>query len=404
MKRNKVSRSEFLRFSGMTTALLAINPFELLAQQKDGACSTTPPVDLSKYADPNTQKNSKKLNILVLGGTKFFGPPLVQYALERGHDITLLNRGITNPHLFKKVKHIKCDRMQSSDKLYDEAVRQNWDIVIDTWQGHPLVVKESVEALKDRTSQYIYISSISVYTRENYSKPVILEGDAYTSKEPMPANKTGEIKDYRLRKQLADAAVRETVPDKFTTIRCHGIHGYYEEAASPGNRYWPIRFLRGGDIICPGDGQDYIQLVHVQDAARFAIHCAEMGHKGIFHAGKRYPFLEYLMACKAASTNDATLHWLSLEKLTEHKIRPFTDMPGFVPRSSGPGFNNCNDDRSITHGINYRSLADIIRDDITGFYKHYSSDFTFGNTDPQCGGGITMTKEKEVLQKMNLIK
>jgi 2'-hydroxyisoflavone reductase len=41
--------------------------------------------------------------ILVLGGTDFLGPPVVERALERGHTFTLFNRGKTAPDQFPRV-------------------------------------------------------------------------------------------------------------------------------------------------------------------------------------------------------------------------------------------------------------------------------------------------------------
>ena len=38
-------------------------------------------------------KADRPLRILILGGTKFIGPPLVEQALARGHEVTLFNRG-----------------------------------------------------------------------------------------------------------------------------------------------------------------------------------------------------------------------------------------------------------------------------------------------------------------------
>ena len=38
--------------------------------------------------------------LLILGGTGFIGPHMVRHALERGHEVTLFNRGRTNPGLF----------------------------------------------------------------------------------------------------------------------------------------------------------------------------------------------------------------------------------------------------------------------------------------------------------------
>ncbi len=42
--------------------------------------------------------------ILILGGTGFLGPPVVERALQRGHTVTLFNRGKTNSELFPNVE------------------------------------------------------------------------------------------------------------------------------------------------------------------------------------------------------------------------------------------------------------------------------------------------------------
>src|SRR5690242_21750945 len=44
---------------------------------------------------------AKSLNILILGGTGFTGPEQVNYALSRGHRVTLFNRNKTRPDMFK---------------------------------------------------------------------------------------------------------------------------------------------------------------------------------------------------------------------------------------------------------------------------------------------------------------
>ena len=50
--------------------------------------------------------SDRKLKILFLGGTGFLGPHTVRYALERGHDVTLFNRGRTNTDLFPELETI----------------------------------------------------------------------------------------------------------------------------------------------------------------------------------------------------------------------------------------------------------------------------------------------------------
>jgi 2'-hydroxyisoflavone reductase len=78
--------------------------------------------------------SSSPKKILILGGTGLLGPPTVERALERGHIVTLFNRGKTNPDLFPTVERIQGDR-EPNDKgdLSSLAGDRNWDAVVDVW-------------------------------------------------------------------------------------------------------------------------------------------------------------------------------------------------------------------------------------------------------------------------------
>jgi len=103
--------------------------------------------------------DEKKLSILILGGTGFIGTHMVREALKRGHEITLFNRGRTNPNLFKNVETLIGDRDNGLGALYGH----NWDVVIDNSGYVPRHVEDSSRLLSTVASHYIYISSISAY-------------------------------------------------------------------------------------------------------------------------------------------------------------------------------------------------------------------------------------------------
>jgi 2'-hydroxyisoflavone reductase len=73
------------------------------------------------------EKARRPLSILVLGGTKFLGVHIVELALQRGHTVTLFNRGKTNADLFPQLEHLKGDR----DAQLDSLKGRRWDAVID---------------------------------------------------------------------------------------------------------------------------------------------------------------------------------------------------------------------------------------------------------------------------------
>ena len=108
------------------------------------------------------------LRILILGGTGFIGPNQVQYALDRGHKVTLFNRGQRNPGLFPNVPRLIGDRnLPDGHKALEKG---EWDLVIDNPTSDPKWVRGAGKALKGRVGHYMFVSTISVFS--DNSKPI----------------------------------------------------------------------------------------------------------------------------------------------------------------------------------------------------------------------------------------
>ena len=101
----------------------------------------------------------RAIRILILGGTGFIGPHQVRYALDRGHTVTLFNRGRTNTHLFPGVERLVGDRNGQLDAL----AGRSWDVVIDNSRSNPEWVRLAADFLKDSVGLYFYVSSSSAY-------------------------------------------------------------------------------------------------------------------------------------------------------------------------------------------------------------------------------------------------
>lgn len=105
------------------------------------------------------------MKLLIIGGTKFLGRYMVETALARGYEITLFNRGLTNPDLFPGVEHLRGDRNKDLDVLRN----RRWDAAIDTCGFTPNAVRQTVEILAGSINHYTFISSQSVYA--GYTEP-----------------------------------------------------------------------------------------------------------------------------------------------------------------------------------------------------------------------------------------
>jgi 2'-hydroxyisoflavone reductase len=114
--------------------------------------------------------------ILVLGGTYFLGPALVDAGLAAGHTITLFNRGVTNPDLFPHLEKLRGFRStDATDQDLSALAHRHFDVIVDVWPNEPNVVASAAEFLKDRASHYLFVSSVGAYDSKEFAKDSIRE-------------------------------------------------------------------------------------------------------------------------------------------------------------------------------------------------------------------------------------
>ena len=299
------------------------------------------------------------MKILILGGTKFLGRHLVDAALAAGHEVTLFNRGKTNPTLFPNIETIIGDREQDINKLSG----REWDAAIDVAGYLPRVVRLSSQSLERAVKKYVFISSVSVY--RDYKKAGMDESYPVGKLEDESVEEiTGET--YGPLKALCEKAVQEIYGDRAIIVRPGLIVGPYD----PTDRftYWPLRVKHGDDMITPDKPQTPIQIIDVRDLAEFIIKLIEDNASGVFNAtGPDYELMmgEFLDACKRVSGSVAAFHWASAEFLQEHEVQPWSDMPVWIPDTEeDAGFSRVDISRAVNAGLKFRPLEDTIRDTI----------------------------------------
>ncbi|HEY3475628.1 MAG TPA: NAD-dependent epimerase/dehydratase family protein, partial [Anaerolineales bacterium] len=216
------------------------------------------------------------MRILIIGGTHFLGRQLVESALARSHDVTLFNRGKSNPGLFPQLETIIGDREKDVEKLKDRI----WDAVIDTSGYFPRIVRLSAEVLEPTVSRYVFISSISVY--DNFSKVGINEMDPVGKIENETVEEiTGET--YGPLKALCEQTVQDIFGlDRTLIVRPGLIVGPHD----PTDRftYWPVRVARGGDVLAPEKPEAAIQIIDVRDLSDFIIKLIQDNAFGVYNA------------------------------------------------------------------------------------------------------------------------
>jgi 2'-hydroxyisoflavone reductase len=326
------------------------------------------------------------MKILIIGGTIFLGRHIVEQALERGHELTLFNRGKHNPELFANVEKIHADRNGDLSPL----MGRRWDAVIDPSGYFPRSVGTLAGTLADSVGHYTFISSLSVYS--DMSRQGIDEsGTVGTLADESVEEVTGET--YGPLKALSERAAEEAMPGRVLNVRAGLIVGPHD----PSDRftYWPHRVAQGGEVLAPGAPSMPAQFIDVRDLAGWILRMIEKNGTGTFNATGApgsATMGEVLNASVAASGSDARITWIDEAFLLEQEVGPWMEVPLWIPAegdSSGFNFFDCG--KAIAEGLTYRSVDDTVRATLAW-------DATLP-ADRELRAGLKREREEELLKK-----
>ena len=293
------------------------------------------------------------MRLLVLGGTKFVGRAVVEAALGRGDDVTLFNRGRTNPELFPEVEKLHGDRDGGLEPLRGRS----WDSAIDPSGYVPRVVRASAELLHGSVGHYVFVSSISAYG--DFSRPVVEDGP-----KAAPEYESEDVpKTYGALKSACEDVVAEVFGDAGTSIRAGLVVGRYDPTAR--FTYWVRRVARGGDVLAPEPRRAQVQWIDVRDLAEWMLDVAAHGIGGVFNAtGPAEPVsMEGLLeGLRGATASDARLVWVGADFLRERGVTEWETLPLWIEDPSMRGVLQADVSRAVASGLTFRDLAETARD------------------------------------------
>ena len=383
------SRRHVLKLAAASAAGVGLSSTSAFTQ-------TTPParITVPALAAP-VGKAAKPLRILILGGTGFTGPAQVQYALARGHKLTLFNRGRRPKEWPGEVEELTGDRNKGE---VDVLKGREWDVCIDNPTTLPVWVRDVGQVLKGKVGQYVFISTLSVYASDavadkDETDAVAQYKGADPMKETIESLRANIEQLYGPLKALSEKEAEKWFPGITTVIRPTLIIG-------PGDdtdrfTYWPVRISRGGDVLAPGTGNDPIQYVDARDLAEWTIRMVESKTFGVFNAaGPEHGMTmeEMLLGVKACTTAGAKLHWVPTPFLQEQKVQPWVDMPVWVPgEGDSAGFSRRSVKKAFAAGLTFRPLAQTTLETLAWFGSLPAE------RQATLRAGIKPEREKEVL-------
>jgi 2'-hydroxyisoflavone reductase len=307
-------------------------------------------------------QQSRSLRILILGGTGFSGPHLVQRALERGHSVSTFSRGRTDPPVharaFRDVEQRIGDRAGDLSALRTGT----WDAVIDNSGFREEWTRASAELLRDRAERYVYTSSTGVYYP--YLGDDIEEETRLELEVPEGVTDVQRIeREYGVMKARSEIAARQVFgEDRTLVVRPTYIMG----PGDPSDRvtYWPVRLARGGEVLVPGRASDPVQYIDVRDLAAWMIRLVEEGAAGALNAvGPASPTGVHRFVHGAHAAFSSAVAFVPIDDyafLAQHGV--LDAIPWIMPVGDNHGSARVSNRRAIERGLAFTPLADSMRD------------------------------------------
>jgi 2'-hydroxyisoflavone reductase len=317
------------------------------------------------------------MRLLVLGGTKFLGRAVVEEALARGHEVTLFNRGRTNPELFLDAEKMRGDRTEDLSSL----AGRSWDAALDMSTFLPRAVRLSTDALRDCVQRYVYVSSISAYADQSV-RPV--EGNPVAVLADPDSER---LEDYGALKAMCEQTVQDAFGERGLVIRPGLIVGPHD----PTDRftYWPRRIAKGGRVLAPGPPDAPVQFIDVRDLGAWIVHATGSGLEGIYNAtGETLTFERFLEECRRAA-GDAEIAWVESRRLVEEGVGEWMELPLWIAAPEFSAMQRADVSKAIAAGLRFRPLAETIRDTLAWDAER--------EWPPAEGVGLTPERERELL-------
>ena len=157
-------------------------------------------------------------------------------------------------------------------------------------------------------------------------------------------------------KVTCERIVTDLYGERSTVLRPQIVAGPFD----PTGRftYWVQRAMQGGEMLAPGDGDDYLQVVDARDIGRFTCTVLETGAGGAFNmAGSRITWAAFMRGIGA--TNPV---WVSADLIDAAGLT-FVEMPLFRPNGSlRSSLMHVSHERASAAGLTLTDPRTTIRD------------------------------------------
>ncbi|HEX3824646.1 MAG TPA: NAD-dependent epimerase/dehydratase family protein [Mycobacteriales bacterium] len=287
------------------------------------------------------------MRILVIGGTRLLGRHIAQTALDRGHDVTVFNRGQTDPGALPEATRLTGDR----DTDLIALSSGEWDATIDVCAYVPGQVRSLLESLGARAGHYTFVSTISVY-----SEDVVDSGftEAAALLEPEWSDER-QVAKYGELKVACEQVAADLTGGRLLIIRPGYVIGPYDYTER--FTHW-IREVAAGKPFDAPAAEQPLQCIDGRDLAAFTIGCVEREVLDVFNvtAPQSPPTFAEALATIALGLGVELPEVRYADPSYDSEELPLSAAPSWWP------LMRASVSRATAAGLRWRPLEETVRD------------------------------------------
>jgi len=250
-----------------------------------------------------------------------------QLLLLDQYDLTLFNRGKTNPDLFPEVKRILGDR--NTTDLHKVA-EQDWDYILDISCYYPNPLEDFIQKIKGKVGRYIFVSTGSVYDLGTGHNDGFMTEDfpIHSYNEADRIDET--MMTYGKRKAAFEDILLNQDGVEVIILRPALIVGHYDHTDRL--YYWFYKSKTQDKFILPNEGKDLISYTDVLDFSKMMIQAIEIDNKHRVYNATSYAASlgEFVQLAGKHLNKDLTLVNASPAFIKEQNIAMWTELPLWV--------------------------------------------------------------------------
>ncbi|MGW6391559.1 NAD-dependent epimerase/dehydratase family protein [Streptomyces sp. NPDC055103] len=228
------------------------------------------------------------MDILVIGGNRYFGKRLIALLRKSGHRITVLNRGSSGAP--GGIEHLVADRDDEA-ALESVLAGRSFDVVVDQVCYTPRQAEIALRVFGTRTRRYVMTSTVEVYGYEDSAVPVA-ESALDLASVTVDTGLAWEDPEFREEhygegKRQAEAVFAAGSPFAWTSVRVAHVLGGDDDFTGRVDHY--ARRIRAGEPIAVPVVNRPATYVYVEEIAAFLAWTVEAEFTGPVNAHSHGP-------------------------------------------------------------------------------------------------------------------